>query len=628
MDFFAEYELVVVGAGHAGCEAAIAAANMGIKTLIITMNLDGIAALSCNPNIGGTGKGHLVREIDALGGYMALNIDKVYLQSRILNISKGPAVHSLRVQADKVRYHEEMKKKLENTKNLTLRQMEATDIIIEDGEVKGIEVRDGRKIKADAVVIATGTYLGGKVFIGSLVYASGPDGRFPSNILSDNLKNHGITLRRLKTGTPARVHRDSLDLDKMEVQHGDEHITPFSFMNDEEDIKRKQLDCYLTHTNRRLHDFIRSNMEKSALYGGLIEGTGPRYCPSIEDKVKRFPDRDDHQVFIEPESESTKEMYVQGMSTSMPEYIQEQMYNMIGGMENCKIMRPGYAIEYDAIFGTDLRSTLESKNIKNLFFAGQINGSSGYEEAACQGLIAGINAARNIKGETPFTIKRDEGYIGVLIDDLVTKISYEPYRMMTARAEYRLSLRQDNADLRLTKRGHDIGLATEKRYERMKHREEIFNEATEELKGYILTPKEETNEILAKFTTKIKTATSLHDILKRPEVGIFTLLEHFPIKTELTRELMLLVETEIKYEGYIKKTKERIEKHQKEEDRVLGDDFDYDSVKGLKKEALQKLKQIRPETLAQASRISGVSPSDINVLIIHMEMEKRRKREQ
>lgn len=624
-EYIDEVDVVVVGAGHAGSEAAIASANMGLKTLIITMNLDGIAALSCNPNIGGTGKGHLVRELDALGGYMALNVDKVYLQSRILNVSKGPAVHSLRVQADKIRYHEEMKKKLETTKNLTLRQMEATDIIIEDGEVKGIVVRDGRKIKAKAVVIATGTYLGGKVFIGDLNYQSGPDGRFPSLILSDNLKKHGITLRRLKTGTPARVHRDSLDLDKMEVQHGDEVVTPFSFMNNEEDIRREQVDCYLTHTNEKMHEYIRENMDKSALYGGLIEGTGPRYCPSIEDKVKRFPDRSDHQVFIEPESESTKEMYVQGISTSMPEYVQEHMYKMVNGMENCEIMRPGYAIEYDAIFATDLKSTLESKTIKNLFFAGQVNGSSGYEEAASQGLIAGINAARNCLNKEPFTLKRDEGYIGVLIDDLVTKISYEPYRMMTARAEYRLSLRQDNADLRLTQKGYDIGLATEERLNRMLKRKELLAAAEKEMGEIVLTPKEETNEILKKFTTPIKTAVTLLDLIKRPEVKIEMVLDNFPIKTELNRELRLLLETEVKYEGYIKKTDERIKKHHKEENRVLGNDFDYDAVQGLKKEALQKLKQIKPETVAQASRISGVSPSDINVILIHMEIEKRKK---
>lgn len=411
----------------------------------------------------------------------------------------------------------------------------------------------------------------------------------------------------------------------MEVQHGDEIVTPFSFMNDEEDIRREQVDCYLTHTNEKMHEYIRENMDRSALYGGLIEGTGPRYCPSIEDKVKRFPDRSDHQVFIEPESASTKEMYVQGISTSMPEDVQENMYKMVRGMENCEIMRPGYAIEYDAIFATDLKSTLESKTIKNLFFAGQINGSSGYEEAASQGLIAGINAANNVLGHEPFVLRRDEGYIGVLIDDLVTKISYEPYRMMTARAEYRLSLRQDNADLRLTKKGYDVGLATEERLERTLKKEELLNAAENEMKGIVLTPKDDINEKVSSFTTPIKTATTLLDLLKRPEVRIDVLLEKFPIETKLNRELRLLLETEVKYSGYIKKTEERINKHHKEENRILGNDFDYDSVPGLKKEALQKLKKIKPETIAQASRISGVSPSDINVIMIHMEIEKRKK---
>lgn len=619
-----DYDLIVVGAGHAGCEAAIAAANMGVKTLIITMNLDGIAALSCNPNIGGTGKGHLVREVDALGGYMGLNIDKSYIQSRMLNTSKGPAVHSLRVQADKIEYHKYMKQKLENTENLRLRQMEATDIIVEDGEVKGIEIRDGRKIYSKAVILATGTYLKGRVFIGKNIYESGPDGRFPSNILSDNLKKRDITLRRLKTGTPARVDKKSLNFSVMEVQEGDKEITPFSFLNSEEDIKREQLNCYLTHTTSEMHDFIRENMGESALYSGAIEGTGPRYCPSIEDKIKRFPDREDHQVFLEPEGESTDEFYVQGVSTSMPEYVQEQMYKMITGMEDVRIMRPGYAIEYDAIFGTTLKSTLESKDIKNLFFAGQINGSSGYEEAAAQGIIAGINAARNIKGESEFTIKRDEGYIGVLIDDLVTKITYEPYRMMTARAEHRLTLRQDNADIRLTQKGFDIGLATEERLNKMISRKQKLKEAVQLLEKTKITPTEEINNLLSEFTTPIKTAISLKELLRRPEMRIETLLKLFPIDINLDKEMRLLVETEVKYEGYIKKNNDRIKRMEKFEDRKLPEEIDYTAIKGLKKEAADKLSMIRPETLSQASRISGVSPSDMNVLMIHLEMERRK----
>ena len=619
-----DYDLIVVGAGHAGCEAAIAAANMGIKTLIITMNLDGIAALSCNPNIGGTGKGHLVREVDALGGYMGLNIDKSFIQSRMLNTSKGPAVHSLRVQADKLEYHKHMKQKLENTENLILRQMEAVDIIVENNEVKGIVLRDGREIRAKAVILATGTYLKGRVFIGENIYESGPDGRFPSILLGDNLRKHGIVLRRLKTGTPARVDRKTINFENMEVQPGDEEITPFSFLNTREDIDRPQVNCYLTRTTKKMHDYIRDHMEESALYSGAIEGTGPRYCPSIEDKIKRFPDRDDHQVFLEPEAESTDEIYVQGVSTSMPEYIQENMYKMIEGMDDVRIMRPGYAIEYDAIFATSLKSTLESKDISNLFFAGQINGSSGYEEAAAQGLVAGINAARKIKGQDEFTIKRDEGYIGVLIDDLVTKITYEPYRMMTARAEYRLTLRQDNADLRLTQKGYDIGLASDERLKKMLERKKVLEDAIKLLEDKKITPTEETNELLSKFTTPIKTAISLKELIRRPEIRIDQALEMFPININLDKETKLLIETEIKYEGYIKKNNDRIARMHKFEDRKLPEDINYHEIKGLKHEAADKLTQIRPETLSQASRISGVSPSDMNVLMIHLELERRK----
>ena len=619
-----DYDLIVVGAGHAGCEAAIAAANMGIKTLIITMNLDGIAALSCNPNIGGTGKGHLAREVDALGGYMGLNIDKSFIQSRMLNTSKGPAVHSLRVQADKLEYHKHMKQKLENTENLILRQMEAVDIIVEDNEVKGIVLRDGREIYAKAVILATGTYLKGRVFIGKNIYESGPDGRFPSILLGDNLRKHGIVLRRLKTGTPARVDRKTINFKNMEVQPGDEEITPFSFLNAKEDIDRSQVNCFLTRTTKEMHDYIRDHMEESALYSGAIEGTGPRYCPSIEDKIKRFPDRDDHQVFLEPEAESTDEIYVQGVSTSMPEYIQENMYKMIEGMDHVRIMRPGYAIEYDAIFATSLKSTLESKDINNLFFAGQINGSSGYEEAAAQGLIAGINAARKIKGQDEFTIKRDEGYIGVLIDDLVTKITYEPYRMMTARAEYRLTLRQDNADLRLTQKGYDIGLASDERLNKMLERKKVLEDAIKLLEDKKITPNEETNELLSKYTTPIKTAISLKELIRRPEIRIDQALELFPIDINLDKETKLLIETEIKYEGYIKKNNDRIARMHKFEDRKLPEDINYHDIKGLKAEAADKLTQIRPETLSQASRISGVSPSDMNVLMIHLELERRK----
>lgn len=619
-----EYDLIVIGAGHAGCEAALIASKMGIKTLIITINLDGIAALSCNPNIGGTGKGHLVKEVDALGGMMGLISDKTYLQSRILNRSKGPAVHSLRVQMDKRKYHEEMKKTLENQKNLELRQMEATDLLIEDGEIKGIQIRDGRNIFAKAVVVATGTYLGGKVFIGENIYSSGPDGRFPSNILSENMKKRGITLRRLKTGTPPRIHRDSIDFSVMEEQLGDEVVTPFSFMNTPESIKKEQVPCYLTHTTTEMHDFILENMEKSALYSGKIEGTGPRYCPSIEDKIKRFTDKKDHQVFIEPEGITTKEMYLQGVSTSMPEHIQEEMIKMITGLENAKIMRPGYAIEYDAIFATDLKSTLESKTIKNLFFAGQINGSSGYEEAACQGLVAGINASLNILGREEFVLNRDESYIGVLIDDLVSKISYEPYRMMTARAEHRLKLRQDNADVRLTEKGYKAGSVSEERLTKLKEKLAILDEIRKELMETKITPSRETNEKVEKYTKPLKTAISLYDFLKRPEINFEILEGLFPIKTKLTEELKMYIETETKYSGYIEKSEDRLKKMKKMEETTLPYDFDYTKVKGLKKEAEAKLMQVKPENLRQAGNISGVNPADIWALMIHLEMEKRK----
>jgi tRNA uridine 5-carboxymethylaminomethyl modification enzyme len=619
-----KYDVVVVGAGHAGVEAALAASRMGLQTLILTISLDGIVALSCNPNIGGTGKGHLVREIDALGGEMALNIDKSFIQSRMLNLSKGPAVHSLRVQADKKMYHTEMKKILEDEPNLTLRQGEAIDILFEDGIIKGVVTRTGAVYETQAVVIATGTYLGGRVYIGEVNYQSGPDGMFPSLILSDSLKEKGFQLRRMKTGTPARVHRDSIDYSVMEIQPGDDEVIPFSFLNMGKTFDFQQVPCYLTYTTEETHEIIRQNLDRSPMFSGYIEGVGPRYCPSIEDKVVRFGDRDKHQVFIEPEGLSTKEMYVQGVSSSLPEEVQIDMYKKIKGLENVQFMRTAYAIEYDSINPTMLKRSLEHKNIRNLFFAGQINGSSGYEEAAAQGLIAGINAAQNIKGKEPFVLDRSEAYIGVLIDDLVTKGTDEPYRMMTSRAEYRLTLRQDNADLRLTKKGYDLGLVTEERYRKTVEKEELIDSELKRLRKIVINPNEMNNSILEDIgSTAIKNATSLYDLMKRPEIGYDSTAVFDPDRETLLKEIRLQVETQIKYEGYIKKQMQQIEQFKKLENKKLSVEFDYSRVKGLSNEALQKLSAIKPDSVGQASRISGVSPADINVLLIHLEQRRR-----
>lgn len=620
-----EFDVVVIGAGHAGVEAALASSRMGMKTLVLTMSLDSIVALPCNPNIGGTGKGHLVREIDALGGEMALNIDKSFIQSRMLNTSKGPAVHSLRVQADKKGYHMEMKKMLEDEENLDLLQSEVVDIIIEDGRVEGVMTRTGGIYRSKSVILASGTYLRGRVHIGEVNYSSGPEGMFPSNILSDNLIKKGFKLRRMKTGTPARVHKDSIDFSKMEIQPGDEEVIPFSFLNMGKKYDFDQKPCYLTYTNEAVHDIIRDNLGRSPMYAGDIEGAGPRYCPSIEDKIVRFADKDRHQIFIEPEGLNTKEMYVQGASTTLPEEIQHKMYERIAGLEDVKFMRPAYAIEYDSIDPTILKRTLEHMDINNLFFAGQINGSSGYEEAAAQGLVAGINASLNIKGEEEFILDRSEAYIGVLIDDLVTKGTDEPYRMMTSRAEYRLTLRQDNADLRLTQKGYDLGLVSKERYNIFLDKKESVNEELERLKAIKVNPTEENNKKLVELgSTASQSPTTVYDLIKRPELDYELTSVFDPDREELLREIKLQVQTHIKYEGYIKKQMIQINQFKKIEKKRLASDFDYSKIKGISNEALQKLSKIKPESVGQASRISGVSPADINVLLIHLEQLKRK----
>ena len=618
------FDAIVVGAGHAGCEAALALARLGKKTAVITISLDAIAAMSCNPNIGGTGKGHLVREVDALGGEMAKNIDKTYIQSRMLNTSKGPAVHSLRVQADKQAYHREMKKTLEQEPKLTIIQGEVDEVTFDDnGRATGVRMTTGAVLEATAVILATGTYLKGRIFEGELNYESGPDGRFPARYLSASLNEHGIELRRMKTGTPARVHRRSIDTSKMAVQEGDKTIVPFSFMNEADAIRKDQAVCYLTYTTKPMHEYILAHMDRSARTLGDITGEGPRYCPSIEDKVLRFKDKDQHQVFIEPEGTDTDEMYIQGVSTALPEEMQVEMYRMIEGLEHSEIMRSAYAIEYDAIDPTSLKLNLESKKHENLFFAGQINGSSGYEEAAAQGIMAGINCYLKLEGKDPFIIKRSEGYIGVLIDDLVTKGTNEPYRMMTSRCEYRLSLRQDNADMRLTDYAYRIGLASEERYKRMLEKKNRIEGELEKLKSKSIGPKEEISAYLESLgTTGLKTAVTLEELLRRPEIHYNDLAKFMDLSMDKPDEILEL-ETIVKYDGYIKKQNKEIENFLKMEERSLKD-FDYSLVKGLKTEAKEKLEKFRPSNLGQASRISGVTPADINNIIIYMEVNKRK----
>ncbi|KPU26447.1 tRNA uridine 5-carboxymethylaminomethyl modification protein [Caloranaerobacter sp. TR13] len=619
-----EYDIIVIGAGHAGCEASLAAARMGMKTLLLTINLDSIALMPCNPAIGGTGKGHLVREIDALGGEMGKNIDKTFIQSRMLNTSKGPAVHSLRAQADKKRYQSSMKQVIEEQENLDLKQAEVIEILVEDKKVTGVMTKTGGVYSGKAVILATGTYLKGRIFIGEVNFEGGPNGLFPANHLSESLKKLGIKLRRFKTGTPARIHRDSIDFSKMEIQPGDEEIVPFSFLNDR--IEKEQVPCWLTYTNEETHKVILDNLNRSPLYAGEMEGVGPRYCPSIEDKVVRFSDKKRHQIFIEPEGLDTCEMYVQGMSTSLPEEVQIKMLRSVPGLENVQIMRPAYAIEYDCINPTQLKRTLEYKEIENLYFAGQINGTSGYEEAAAQGIIAGINAVLKLRGEESFILDRSEAYIGVLIDDLVTKGTNEPYRMMTSRAEYRLILRQDNADLRLTEKSYKIGLADEERYKKVAYKKQKIEEEIERLKNIKITPTKEIQEFLtSKNSTPLKSPTTLYDLIKRPELSYEILAEIDKDRPSLSREIRMQVEIQIKYQGYINKQLKQIDQFKKLENKKLPKDIDYSKIEGLRLEARQKLNDIRPDSIGQASRISGVSPADISVLLIFLEQQRRLK---
>ena len=620
--FMGEYDIIVIGGGHAGCEAALAAARMGNRTLMFSINLEAIAMMPCNPSIGGTGKGHLVREIDALGGEMGKNIDKSFIQVKMLNTAKGPAVHSLRAQADKNRYHIEMKKTLEHTENLDIRQGEVTDIMVEDGKVTGVVTRTHTYYKAKAVILATGTFLRGKIFIGDSVFMSGPNGLAPSVELAENLAERGMKMRRFKTGTPARCLGQSLDYSRMTEQRGDDKTVPFSFMDDE--IGENKGLCWLSYTNEETHKVIRANFHRSALFGGQIEGIGPRYCPSIEDKVNRFKDKERHQLFVEPEGLETDEMYIQGMSSSLPEDVQRDFYKTIPGLENLRIVRPAYAIEYDCIDPQDLKLSLEYRGIENLFCAGQFNGSSGYEEAACQGLMAGINAALKIKGEKPFVLGRDEAYIGVLIDDLVTKGTNEPYRIMTSRAEYRLLLRQDNADQRLTEKAYKIGLATEERYQRYLNKKEAVEKEKERLERKSLSPAELKDFLISHGTTEVEGRTSLMDLLKRPQISYEDLREiDDETRPELSYHEVTQLEVEIKYEGYIRKQLQQIERYKRLEDKKLDENLDYEAIDGLRIEAKQKLSQIKPLSIGQASRISGVSPADINVLMVYLGKKRR-----
>ena len=633
-----EYDVVVIGAGHAGCEAALASARLGLKTIVFTVSVDSIALMPCNPNIGGTSKGHLVREIDALGGEMGKVIDQTFIQSKMLNKSKGPAVHSLRAQADKAHYTRTMRKVLENQENLEVKQAEITDILTENDKVIGVQTYSGAIYRCKAAILCTGTYLKARCIYGEISNATGPNGLQAANYLTDSLKSLGIEMYRFKTGTPARIDKRSVDFSKMEEQFGDEVVTPFSFTTNPDDVQIEQASCWLTYTNEETHNIIRANLDRSPLFSGMIEGTGPRYCPSIEDKVVKFADKNKHQVFIEPEGLDTNEMYVGGMSSSLPEDVQYAMYRSVAGLENVKIVRNAYAIEYDCIDARQLSPTLEFKKIGGLYSGGQFNGSSGYEEAAAQGLVAGINAALKILGREQIVIDRSEAYIGVLIDDLVTKESHEPYRMMTSRAEYRLLLRQDNADQRLTKLGYDIGLISEDRYQFLLTKQDIVLYEVERLEHTNVGTTKEVQELLEKYgSTPLNSGISLAELVRRPELS-YEVLE--PIDKErallsrcqeanpksakkLYQEVVEQVNIFIKYEGYIKRQQKQVEQFKKLETKRIPDDIDYDSIKSLRIEAVQKLKQYRPLSVGQASRISGVSPADISVLLVYMEQYRK-----
>ena len=619
-----KYDVVVIGAGHAGCEAALASARLGLKTIIFTVSVDSVALMPCNPNIGGSSKGHLVREIDALGGEMGKVIDRTFIQSKMLNKSKGPAVHSLRAQADKALYSRTMRQVLEDEKKIEIKQTEVVKLLVDDNKIVGVQILSGAVYHCQAVILCTGTYLKARCIYGEVSTNTGPNGLQAANYLTDSLRELGIKMYRFKTGTPARIDRNTVDFSKMEEQFGDERVVPFSFATNPEDVQIDQVSCWLTYTNEQTHNIIKRNLDRSPLFSGMIEGTGPRYCPSIEDKVVKFADKERHQVFIEPEGLETNEMYIGGMSSSLPEDVQYEMYRTVPGLENVRIVRNAYAIEYDCIDARQLKPSLEFKNIDGLFSGGQFNGSSGYEEAAAQGLIAGINAARKIKNFPPFLLDRSEAYIGVLIDDLVTKESHEPYRMMTSRAEYRLLLRQDNADQRLSKKGYELGLISKERYERLELKEKLINEEIERLKHVTVGTGDAVQELLKECgSTPLNSGSTMVDLIRRPELsyellkGIDINRPAFPV--ELEEEVIEQVNIAIKYDGYIKRQKKQVEQFKKLENKKIPKNIDYDKIKSLRIEAQQKLKEYQPISIGQASRISGVSPADISVLLVYLE---------